>query len=215
MPSNLSLDPYAHDPFFRYLRDKRGIKCRYVWVGEYGDRFKRPHYHALIFGWRPSQDESTLVRRGEFPLYTHPILDAAWGHKGFVNYGAISFQSAAYTARYSTKKVTGKKAESHYNGRYPEFLRSSTGRGGIGAAWIDQWMDEVYPRDKLLVNNKLIQPPRFYDKRLAKRDPELLEAIKLSRVLTANARSVSFDADLEARERAVMSRFNLFMRSFE
>ena len=38
--------------FMKRLR-KRGVDCRYLMCGEYGERTHRPHYHCVLFGWMP------------------------------------------------------------------------------------------------------------------------------------------------------------------
>ena len=63
-------------------------------------------------------------------LYTSKIIDETWG-LGRCWIGDVSFESAAYVARYIVKKVTGERAEAYYVGRKPEYTTMSR-RPGIG-----------------------------------------------------------------------------------
>ena len=132
---------------------------------------------------------SDLVRikgRGDNTLYLSPYIESVW-KKGNISVGHLTFESAAYVARYVTKKVTGERAESHYS-RYdeasdstvsitPEFAAMSR-RPGIASAWYERHGGEVYPRDEIIVRSKSVKPPRFYDTRLAEFDLQLHQEIK-------------------------------------
>ena len=50
LPHDLSLNHSHFQKFFKRLRKSLPFKTvRYYMCGEYGDEFKRPHYHACIF----------------------------------------------------------------------------------------------------------------------------------------------------------------------
>ena len=51
LPVGGSLDKGAFPRFMKRLRKKfEPRRIRFYHAGEYGDRFGRPHYHALLFG---------------------------------------------------------------------------------------------------------------------------------------------------------------------
>lgn len=104
-------------------------RVRFFACGEYGDGVGRPHYHAILFGvwFRP---EACVGGEGSQAYWSSRELSALWPH-GFSSFGRVSFESAAYVARYCVKKVTGDAAESHYQGKVAEFVRMSR-RPGIG-----------------------------------------------------------------------------------
>lgn len=54
-------------------------------------------------------------------------------------------------------------------------------RPGIGAGWIDQFGDEVYGGDSVIVNGKEQRPPRYYDCRFEIGDPERMVDVRRSR----------------------------------
>jgi len=100
-----------------------GRRVRYYAVGEYGDRYERPHYHVCLFGldFLTSHEKKALER--------------IWG-KGFVHVGNITAASITYVAGYHFKKLDrerddGKTYTEWLEGREPEFARMSR-RPGIG-----------------------------------------------------------------------------------
>jgi hypothetical protein len=98
--------------FIKRYRKKFG-QFRYYYCGEYGDKLGRPHYHLLIFGHEFEDQELFKTNHGNDKLYTSPSLDKLWG-KGYAVIGELTFQSAAYVARYIMKKITGSIAKQHY-----------------------------------------------------------------------------------------------------
>ena len=83
---------------------------RYFHCGEYGDRRHRPHLHACIFGIDYTGDRIYSHTRNGNKLYRSATLDKLWG-RGDCIIGDLTFESAAYVARYCLKKITGTKAE--------------------------------------------------------------------------------------------------------
>lgn len=157
---------------FHFRSERQRI--RFFMCGEYGDHFGRPHYHACLFGCFFA--DRVLFKRlaSGSNLYTSDVLSSLWplGHSSI---GDVTFESAAYVARYCVKKVTGVGADEHYkfcdeNGeffwRQPEFAHMSL-KPGIGAKWFEKYHAEVYPRDHVIVGGQKLKPPKFYDKLLA------------------------------------------------
>ena len=114
----------------------------------------------------------------------------------------MSFDSAAYVARYVTKKVTGDIAADHYAGREPEFSDMSR-RPGIGAAWLKKFAADVYPSDDVVVNGVRCRPPRFYDNAFEVIDPALFARIRGKRVSRGRDKVRDSDYRLKQREEAV------------
>ena len=165
-------------------------RVRFFHCGEYGKSFGRPHYHALLFGC--AFDDQVLFSHsvsGE-PLYCSAQLSALWG-AGFCTVGAVTFESAAYVARYVVKKVTGAAAARHYErvdsetGEVlklePEYTTMSL-KPGIGAGWFEKYKSEVYPSDEVVMRGRVMRPPRFYDVLLGREDKVALELVKSERV---------------------------------
>lgn len=164
---------------------------RQFYCGEYGDDTDRPHYHALLFNYRPSDGVKHKIING-IQYYRSDKLDALWGH-GNVLYSDVTFQSACYTAGYVTKKVTGEPAEEYYQWIDPDtgeiidrvqpFAQPSL-NPGIGYGWIEKWYKDVYPRDQVIMNGVPMRPPRYYDQCLEKIDPDLWRKVRANRAKT-------------------------------
>lgn len=194
LPKNLSLDRDAFRLFMRRLR-KFSPGVRYFHCGEYGDENSRPHYHAVLFNLYFPDRLLWTIRNGE-PHYSSKILTEIWG-QGNATTTDVTFEGAAYVARYCTKKLSGKALEEmNDKGLYPyERYDAATGdvwsvepeyatmsrRPGIGAGWFDKWKAEVYPADSVVVRGKECKPPKFYDAKLEAINPQLSEKIKEER----------------------------------
>ena len=190
LPEDRSVDPSELQLFMKRLRKLLEPKrIRFLACGEYGERSFRPHYHLLVFGHDFSDDSVPIsTPKGKHPLWRSRTLEKAWPY-GFASIGALTWESAAYTARYIMKKINGADQEEHYrfpdeNGEMyevsPEFLRVSN-RPGLGSAWIERFFSDVYPRDFVVVNGRKYLPPRAYDKYAAERDPEMFEEVQVMR----------------------------------
>lgn len=116
LPSGGVLSPQDLEVFRYKLRHAIG-PYRYFFVGEYGSRNLRPHYHGVIFGKFPHSD----------------VLWDAWDRKcdrNRVQVGELLVDGAGYVAGYVTKKLTHKK-DPRLAGMPLEFTRMSR-RPGIG-----------------------------------------------------------------------------------
>lgn len=146
--------------FMKRLREKTGAKIRFFCVGEYGEKFSRPHYHLLLFGF-DFADKYYWCGKGKSRQYRSPLLESLWT-VGFSTVGTVTSASASYVAQYCTKIVTGKKRKEHYGDRRPEFLIMSR-RPGIGFGWLEQHGNVLYDRDFVVVDGgKRVPVPRYY-----------------------------------------------------
>jgi len=164
--------------FFKKLRKRFGCfdpVCfqhvpRFFMCGEYGDQLGRPHYHAAVFGLQLSDLYPWRMSSAGFQLFRSPILEKIWD-LGAVEVGELSFDSAAYVARYCMKKRTGKDQAQHYE-RFvpdtgelislpPEYARMSL-RPGVGANWLAQFKGDIIPRDQVVLEGRQVPIPRYY-----------------------------------------------------
>jgi len=167
--------------FMKRLRRGSGSPLRFFHCGEYGETTLRPHYHCCLFGEDFSSDRVYYkTSSAGHPLWTSAKLTEVW-ENGHAIIGDLSFESAAYVARYCLKKVTGRARDAHYGGRRPEYVTMSR-RPGIGASWFNKFRADVFPRDRVVMRGREMVPPPFYDKLLAKVDPELHSIVKERRV---------------------------------
>lgn len=178
------------------------MRVRFYMCGEYGPENWRPHFHACLFGF-DFLDKTYWSRSpaGE-RLYRSADLERLWPF-GFSSVGAVSFESAAYIARYCVQKITGRDADAYYareddNGPFqltPPFNHMSL-KPGIGAPWLDRFQTDVYPRDYVVVNGVECRAPKYYDKLFGRADADTFEALKEARILEGRAR---FEDNTDAR----------------
>lgn len=166
--------------FMKALRQKfKPLKIRAFYCGEYGEMNFRPHYHILLFNL-DFEDKMYWKSVNGHKYYISKDLSKLWPY-GWSTVGDVTFESAAYVARYCTKKITGVKAEEHYQGRLPEFAQASL-KPGIGSAWLEKFgMSDVYSLDEVVTRGVKTKPPRYYDKWLEKKDEDLLLDFKKQR----------------------------------
>lgn len=181
--------------FMKRLRRKYG-KLRFFHCGEYGSQTARPHYHACLFGF-DFPDKKFLKMSGKHPIFTSQSLDKLWGH-GICFIGEVSFESAAYVARYIMKKVTGPLAEKYYGGLRPEYTTMSR-NPGIGADWLKKYKTDVFPDGEVVLKGKKMRPPRYYESQYELTNPE--EFVRLKRLRKVEA---ALKADDNTDERLVV-----------
>lgn len=210
LPEDRSVDVSEWQRFVKRARKRMG-PFRYFHCGEYGDITNRPHYHACLFGIDFRHDRREWKTSRGNALYRSESLEELWtlGHSVI---GEVTFESAAYVARYVMKKVTGANAEEHYGGRKPEYTTMSR-RPGLGKAWLEKFKEEVLVNDSVIINRKEVRPPRFYDSQFEITDPELFKAVKTARVRKAIKYKDNNTADrLETRERFMNRKLEVFKR---
>ena len=210
-----SLEKKEFVKFMKRLRkycDHSGCgKIRFFHCGEYGSKLKRPHHHAIIFGF-DFPDKKFLKVKGGFPYYTSDLLSELWPY-GYNVIGNVTFESCAYVARYICKKVNGDLADDYYKGLRPEYVTMSR-RPGIGKDFYDKYSTSIYPNDKIVIRNNIItKPPRYYDKLLEIEDSELYAKVKASRVKHSKE-MVDYDC-LKMQEAIQELKLNKLVRSYE
>lgn len=193
VPEDMSLNYKHFQDFMKRLRKHAKKPVRFYMCGEYGENLGRPHYHACLFGF-DFRDKELVSKRQDFHVYRSNSLDSLWRF-GFTGIGSVTFQSAAYIARYVMKKVTGDPADNHYSfvlpsgeivQRTPEFNRMSL-KPGVGAAWYSKYRSDVYPGDYVVQNGRTMKPPKYYDRLLQRENPEFYDDVKLEREIDAIA----------------------------
>ena len=212
-------------------------KVRYFHVGEYGEvcadcgrpslytgagqvchclKFKpslgRPHHHACLFGF-DFPDKVLFTRRQGVYLYRSEMLERLWPY-GYCTIGEVTFESAAYVARYVTKKITGEPAKEHYAGREKEYNTMSR-RPGIAARWFEEFSSDVFPKDFVVIKGKILKVPKFYDKKLEELNPAKYEKIKRDRMVNAINNPDACVAKRRAGEVITEQRFKQLSRSYE
>lgn len=219
VPADYSLRKRDWQLFMKRLRKHYdGKRIRFFACGEYGETTFRPHYHAILFNHQ-FEDRSVVTKQtenGVVSIFQSQILNNLWG-RGFASSGDVTFESAAYVARYCLKKINGAEAEAHYFGREPEFSLMSR-MPGIGAGWLKCYCKDVYPNDICFSRGKPCKPPKYYDDQLKKIDEALYKFVKGERVPEYDpdryATGETSPQRLVDREKAVQTRQKNYLRKF-
>jgi hypothetical protein len=172
--------------FWKRLRKEVKKKIMYMACGEYGTEGSRPHYHAIVFGWRPKDLKIDETYKGKADVhYTSDTLDRIWKN-GRTGVGEVTYESAGYVARYQLKKRERKAREGldkdtgEIIERIPEFITMST-NPAIGKRWIEKYLQDTYKDDFIVQDGRKMNPPKYYDKVLEKHQPEKHEEVKKER----------------------------------
>lgn len=184
-PYNQKLEKTKYENF----RKKNGI--RFFMCGEYGEQchhctqnkfackckkfeptLGRPHYHACLFNFNFT-DRTLYKNANGVSLYRSEILESLWPY-GFATIGDVTFESAAYVARYVVKKINGDIAENHYlktdsltgetHPIKPEYTTMSR-RPGIGKYFYDQFKGD-FDKDYITLRGIKMKPAKYYDNQL-------------------------------------------------
>lgn len=213
-PKDGNLQKKHMQDFWKRLRKEAG-KLRYYMAGEYGEETSRPHYHACIFGWKPD-DLQVWKEKTDFNLYTSKTLNDIWG-QGYVVVGDVTWDSAAYCARYVLKKLNKKedvqKAEKQLQ---KEFVAMSR-RPGIAQGWYEKYKDDVYPMDKIVISDKIkVRPPRYFDDRYEVGNRRELEKIKGRRRRKAKMQGEEGEWDrMQVKRKLKEYKINKLTRGYE
>lgn len=140
-----SLMPPDMKNFMKRLRRKVPYQIRMFYVGEYGDKFGRPHYHAILYG----------LRRKDWNL-----VDEKWQH-GFVLVKPWFQETCGYVAGYVQKKLFG---DDVYLGQIPPFLRASQ-RPSIGERYFWDNVETICKQGFIVYDGYKYTIPRIFQRK--------------------------------------------------
>lgn len=229
--------------FMRRLRRARpNSKVRFFCAGEYGEERKRPHFHAILFNvtFPDARTVAVGMDRGGYDLsrfghvatsgvrrsggedvryWLSSELDKLWSH-GYTLIGALTFESAAYVARYVMDKVNGDAQFSEYarvdpeTGEMfegvPEMARMSL-KPGIGYGWLQKYGKQAIDLDRVVMRGSAMGVPKYY---LRKWDDAVrVEEIRYTRYVTQMENKHNITPErLAAREKIDRARAALTKR---
>lgn len=196
LPAGGSLNYSDFQRFMKRLRKNSKRPVRFYMGGEYGESTLRPHFHACLFGFDFADKVYFRKSASGEKIYTSKFLESLWPF-GLSSIGNVTFQSAAYIARYCVQKVTGDAADLHYscpefvdedgvirNSVVPEFNHMSL-KPGIGAKWLEKYQTDVFPRDYVVINGVKTKPPKYYDVLFERESPGVFSDLVAQRELDA------------------------------
>lgn len=214
LPRDFSVDPRVFELFLKRLREKIEVPIRFFGCGEYGGKTFRPHYHSLIFGFAfPDRRLHGYTKRG-YPIYISAELQKLWPY-GFSSIGNVSWRTAAYTARYTLKKIddtqqlpagvtSWDQVRVHHASYYtrfhpltgevvtvqPEFLRMSR-MPGLGRSWAEQFKSDWFPADFIVLDGKKFPVPAYYFNKVLTEEEK--KFVKDERRFEANSMAVQME----------------------
>lgn len=160
-------------------------KIRYFACGEYGKKGRRPHYHIIVFGWRPL-DCVRFFFRDDHWVYRSADVARIWSdgkdwsevprEAGFITVEDVTFQSCLYTAKY-LQKLSPLLVEQN-----PPFTLMSL-KPGIG---LDAFRPQLMETDKVYLNGKSYAVPRYFRRKYASLDIHSEERKLRGRLLNAS-----------------------------
>lgn len=155
LPLNGELKKRDLQLFMKSLRAKISpTKIRFFACGEYGAKKSRPHYHVIIFGWKPKDLTKWKSDHNGIHLYLSRTIDKLW-KRGFISVGTtLNTKTIKYTAKYLTK------FQKRDFQKTPAFTVMSN-RPGIGAK---QWNLKMYKDNGIYLDGKKYSIPRYFDK---------------------------------------------------
>lgn len=186
----------CHYSLFLHPQSESGQK--YKGCNNYQEGLGRPHYHAIIFGIPFTDLEPLRITSSGELINSSQTLDRLWG-KGFTSVGAVTFESAAYVARYIMKKITGDKADEHYTKEVidkntgeiltfrvqEEYITMST-RPAIGHEYLERYYVDMAKHDGVLLERQgnafLVKPPKYFVRKLEELDKEKYDELKNDRL---------------------------------
>lgn len=220
------LDYQAPVKWLKRLRERFSSRTiRSFGCAEYGEKFGRPHYHVCLFNF-DFPDRVRFARAGENFVYTSKIGDELWPF-GHCVIGDLSFESAAYVARYCTKKVLADGARPRFAvvdevtgevfERPDERSVCVSRRPGLGKPWLDRFHSDVFSFDHVVVRGKAMLPPKYYDRRCELDFPADWKRIRAARSWDARFEVPLTDSErrLDVEESCAELRFAQLKRHYE
>lgn len=183
-PSSVQILLYEDiQKFLKRLRKAYRGKLRYFVAGEYGEQTARPHYHMILYGWKPT-DLENLYKIHHNGYYNSKWLADLWG-MGQIQIAQAVPETYRYVAGYVTKKmyeIDGKKANAYYElGQTKPFACMSL-KPGLGDHYYQEHKKEIWRQGYIqCTNGKKAQIPRYYEKQMEAENPERLWRIKQNR----------------------------------
>lgn len=211
-PSSVQILLYEDiQKFLKRLRKAYRGKLRYFVAGEYGEQTARPHYHMILYGWKPT-DLENLYKIQHNGYYTSKWLADLWG-MGQIQIAQAVPETYRYVAGYVTKKmyeIDGKKANQYYElGQTKPFACMSL-KPGLGDHYYQEHKAEIWRQGYIqCTNGKQAQIPRYYEKQMEAENPERLWRIKQNRQKNAmeqkklQLENQDYKTVLETKERVI------------
>jgi hypothetical protein len=85
---------------------------------------------------------------------------------------------------------------------------------GIGQAWLDKFMSDVYTNDHVVVRGRKCRPPRFYDNKFKLKFPDQFDMIQFAREMDGRSRHEDNTFErLAVKEKVALAKLSLLKRT--
>lgn len=175
LPADYGLHKKDVQDFWKRLRKNLSseygynYKIAYYQCGEYGDRTKRPHYHAIVFGLDSYNDKHREILSESWTKCDSFMFSKNKKDSGML---PVCREDIAYVTGYVQKKLSGAMAEEEYGQKTRPFSSCSHYMGLCGA-----YKDEVHLRNNgfTYLNGNKIAIPRYYRVKLGIEQVDLID----------------------------------------
>lgn len=173
LPDDYGLHPEHLRDFWKRLRfnmqqeylEKKKIK--YYACGEYGDKFGRPHYHAIVYGLDSYSDKDRKILTDSWSLCDPYMFDKNKKQNGML---PVCREDIAYVCGYVQKKLSGDLAKEKYGDRLPPFSRCSQ---GLGLDFAIKNQERLINNGFTYLNRQKIGIPKYFREKLGITQEEL------------------------------------------
>ena len=162
--------------FMKKLRKTTDRKLPYIVTGEYGEKTKRPHWHAIIFNYDVKDPVYRRKTETGDKIYSSNQIDKIWGKNDPLHcpseIGDVTIDSAGYVCRYAAKKLVHGQDQDH--DYHP--IHKTSSKYGIGRPWIEKYHKHTFENGFVLLRNGTkCKIPRYYCDWYKKNYPEKFE----------------------------------------
>lgn len=197
--------------FLKRLRKAVSVPLRFFYCGEYGKRGGRPHYHVIVFGWKPPDLEFFFERDGH-SVYKSAFVARVWSDgkewlsvprkAGFISVEDLTSLSAKYCAKYL------QKLNSIPDGLVKPFtgmsLKPAIGLNGFNPSWFES--------DHMYINGRICSIPRYFRRKFGN-DGDVAARKLRGELLKSSLSSRRSEAKLRFGKVRVQARYFDFNRS--
>lgn len=180
----------------------------YFVTGEYGDQTKRPHWHAIIFNWSPTDLQYLRTTDRGDRVYKSKQLDDLWGYNDFTQrpneIGDVTFESAGYVARYAAKKLVHGNDDAH------DFkpISKKSSANAIGKRFLERFWTDIFNHGKVVLpdGRTIGTIPRYYEKWLAKNHPEAYRNYLIKTKADKSLKAIEQENAIKLEEKIINSK---------
>lgn len=188
---NLKSPKLVYSDFQKFMKKLRKTQNEPVGVfvtGEYGEKTKRPHWHAIVFNWFPGDSKPKYKNERGDQVWESELLSKTWGH-GLAELGSVTMESASYCARYAAKKLAHGKDQEH------EFhpISKKSSKQAIGKKYLEKYWPNIFNYGKnILIDGTEVPIPRYYERWLKENQPDAwlryVTQVKVNKMAVAQKR---------------------------